>query len=71
MENQLANLTDNAENAKQTLEKEYAKAKEKVKNLKLELDAKRKEGEGYGSIAKSLGMKKSTVQTIIQREVAA
>ena len=32
---------------------------------------KRKAGEGYGSIAKSLGMKKSTVQTIIQREVAA
>ncbi len=26
---------------------------------------------GYGSIAKSLGMKKSTVQMIVQREVAA
>ena len=36
-----------------------------------EIMKKRKEGEGYGSIAKSLGMKKSTVQTIIQREVAA
>jgi len=32
---------------------------------------KRKAGEGYGIIAKSLGMKKSTVQTIIQREGAA
>ena len=36
-----------------------------------EIMEKRKAGEGYGSIAKSLGMKKSTVQTIIQREVAA
>ena len=36
-----------------------------------EIMKKRKEGEGYGSIAKSLGMKKSTVQTIIQREVVA
>ena len=36
-----------------------------------EIMKKRKAGEGYGSIAKSLGMKKSTVQTIIQREVAA
>ena len=36
-----------------------------------EIMKKRKSGEGYGSIAKSLGMKKSTVQTIIQREVAA
>ena len=35
-----------------------------------EIMKKRKAGEGYGSIAKSLGMKKSTVQTIIQREVA-
>ena len=36
-----------------------------------EIMKKRKAGEGYGTIAKSLGMKKSTVQTIIQREVAA
>ena len=36
-----------------------------------EIMKKRKAGAGYGSIAKSLGMKKSTVQTIIQREVAA
>ena len=36
-----------------------------------EIIKKRKAGEGYGSIAKSLGMKKSTVQSIIQREVAA
>ena len=36
-----------------------------------EIIKKRKAGEGYGSIAKLLGMKKSTVQTIIQREVAA
>ena len=36
-----------------------------------EIMKKRKSGEGYGTIAKSLGMKKSTVQTIIQREVAA
>ena len=36
-----------------------------------EIMKKRKAGEGYGSIAKALGMKKSTVQTIIKREVAA
>ena len=36
-----------------------------------EIMKKRKAGEGYGTIAKALGMKKSTVQTIIQREVAA
>ena len=36
-----------------------------------EIMDKRKQGQGYGTIAKSLGMKKSTVQTIIQREVAA
>ena len=36
-----------------------------------EIMDKRNKGMGYGSIAKSLGMKKSTVQTIIQREVAA
>jgi len=32
---------------------------------------KRNKGMGYGSIAKALGMKKSTVQTIIQREAVA
>ena len=36
-----------------------------------EIMKKRKAGEGYGTIAKSLGMKKSTVQTIIQREAIA
>ena len=36
-----------------------------------EIMRKRKSGEGYGTIAKSLGMQNSTVQTIIQREVAA
>ncbi len=36
-----------------------------------EIMKKRKAGEGYGTIAKSLGMKKSTVQTIIQREAVA
>ena len=36
-----------------------------------EIMKKRKSGEGYGTIAKSLGMKKSTVQTIIQREGVA
>ena len=36
-----------------------------------EIMKKRKAGKGYGSIGKSLGMKKSTVQTIIQREVAS
>eukprot|EP00605_Chrysophyceae_sp_TOSAG23-4_P001977 GSChrysophyteH1.ASY1.ANO1.2191.1 assembled CDS len=61
MENQLANLTDNAENAKQTLEKEYAKAKEKVKNLKLELDAKRKEGEGAQGVISGL---KSQIESL-------
>ena len=32
---------------------------------------KRNEGEGYGAIAKSLGMKKSTVAMIIKREIVA
>ena len=36
-----------------------------------EIMGKREKGMGYGSIAKALGMKKSTVQTIIQREAAA
>ena len=36
-----------------------------------EIMDKRKQGLGYGSIAKSLGMKKPTVQMIVQREVAA
>ena len=36
-----------------------------------EIMDKRNKGMGYGSIAKALGMKKSTVQTIIQREVVA
>ena len=36
-----------------------------------EIIKKRQLGEGYGTIAKSLGMKKSTVQSIIKREMAA
>ena len=36
-----------------------------------EIMDKRNKGMGYGSIAKALGMKKSTVQTIIQREAVA
>ena len=36
-----------------------------------EIMDKRNKGMGYGSIAKSLGMAKSTVQTIIQREGGA
>ena len=36
-----------------------------------EIMRKRSEGEGYGLIAKSLGMSKSTVQTIIKREALA
>jgi len=36
-----------------------------------EIMDKRKKGMGYGSIAKVLGMKKSTVQTIIQREAVS
>ena len=36
-----------------------------------EIMDKRNKGMGYGSIAKALGMKKSTVQTIIQREEVA
>ena len=35
-----------------------------------EIMSKRSEGQGYGTIAKSLGMNKSTVQMIVQREVA-
>ena len=33
-----------------------------------EIMKKRKQGEGYGTIAKAMGMKRSTVQTIINRE---
>ena len=36
-----------------------------------EIMDKRKQGLGYGSIAKSLGMKKSTVAMIVKREVVA
>ena len=36
-----------------------------------EIMDKRNQGLGYGSIAKALGMNKSTVQMIVQREVAA
>ena len=47
-------------------------AKRKYDQLQIaEIMKKRNSGEGYGTIAKSLGMKKSTVQTIIQREIAA
>jgi len=47
-------------------------AKRKFDNYQIqEIMDKRKKGMGYGSIAKALGMKKSTVQTIIQREAVA
>ena len=36
-----------------------------------EIMKKRNQGEGYGTIAKSLGMKKSTVQMIVNREAVA
>ncbi len=36
-----------------------------------EIMKKRSEGEGYGTIAKSMGMSRSTVQTIVKREQAA
>jgi len=36
-----------------------------------EIMKKRNEGEGYGTIAKSLGMKKVTVQMIVKREAIA
>ena len=36
-----------------------------------EIMKKRNQGEGYGAIAKSLGMKKSTVQMIVNREAIA
>ena len=36
-----------------------------------EIMKKRKSGEGYGTIAKSLGMKKATVQMIVKREGVA
>jgi len=32
---------------------------------------KRKQGQGYGTIAKALGMNRATVQKIIQREGVA
>ena len=36
-----------------------------------EIMDKRNNGQGYGAIAKALGMNKSTVQMIVQRELAA
>ena len=36
-----------------------------------EIMKKRNQGEGYGTIAKSLGMKKSTIQMIVKREAVA
>ena len=36
-----------------------------------EILEKRKQGQGYGTIAKALGMSRSTVQTIVQREAVA
>ncbi len=36
-----------------------------------EIMNKRKQGEGYGTIAKSLGMNRSTVQKIVEREGVA
>ena len=36
-----------------------------------EIMKKRNQGEGYGAIAKSLGMKKSTIQMIVKREAVA
>ena len=35
-----------------------------------EIMKKRDEGEGYGTIAKAVGMSRSTVQTIVKREIA-
>ena len=61
LENQLANLSENADSAKQALEKEHAKVKEKVKGLKLELDAKKKEGEGAQSVIAGL---KSQIESL-------
>jgi hypothetical protein len=61
LENQLANLTENADSAKQALEKEHAKVKEKVKSLKLELDAKKKEGEGAQGVIAGL---KSQIESL-------
>ena len=47
-------------------------AKRKFNKQKIqEIMDKRKEGMGYGSIAKELRMKKSTIQAIIQRELLA
>ena len=47
-------------------------AKRKYNKFQIEeIMNKRNQGIGYGSIAKSMGMSKSTVQTIIQREGVA
>ena len=36
-----------------------------------EIMRKREQGEGYGTIGRALGMSRSTVATIVKREVAA
>ena len=47
-------------------------AKRKYDQFKIaEIMKKRKSGEGYGTIAKSLGMNRATVQKIVQREGVA
>ncbi len=47
-------------------------AKRKFNQFQIaEIMYKRNQGEGYGTIAKALGMKRSTVQKIVQREGAS
>ncbi len=45
LESEIANLSENADSLKATLQKDYAKVQEKYKMVKTELEAKKREGE--------------------------
>ena len=61
LENQLENLTTNADNEKAALQKDFVKAQERAKTLKAELDAKKKEGEGAQGVIAGL---KSQIESL-------
>ena len=54
LENQIENLSANADSEKAAREKELTKSLERVKSLKQELDAKKKEGEGAQGVITGL-----------------
>ena len=45
LESEIANLSENADSEKASLQKDYQKVQEKYKSLKVEFEAKRRDGE--------------------------